>query len=134
MATRNTYRINSDQMEKLWEELNKKDSHTIKIEKRELQRNVSEVEKKKQQFGNVSDRAQQRIARCISLYRLSNINRFSIEVAEKVRSDFKEKLVHYLLYAIEELREVSKNLNEAENKIIDLSEKQSIELVRGIAI
>jgi hypothetical protein len=66
---------------------------------------MSEIEKKRpQQFSNVSESAVQHLTQLIEKYKLSNSNRFVIDSTEKVRSDLKEKMISYLLYAIQELK------------------------------
>lgn len=96
---------------------------------------MSELEKRKlQQFGNISEAGAQQLQRLIEKYKFSNSNRFVIDGTEKVRSDLKEKMISYLLYAIQELKEAHNVLTDKELSIVESSESQQIQLARRLAI
>lgn len=92
-----------------------------------MHKHASETEKRKvAQFGNISEAAGHQLQRLIERYKFSNSNRFVIDGTEKVRSDLKEKMISYLLYAIQELKEAHGSLTDKELEIIGLGESQQI--------
>jgi|JI6StandDraft_1071083.scaffolds.fasta_scaffold03670_16 hypothetical protein len=67
VTKRASHRIHSDRMEKMWEEMNRKEQLPQKFERREpLLKHISETEKRKvQQFGNISEAGTQHLQRLI---------------------------------------------------------------------
>lgn len=82
----------------------------------------------------MSERAAQHLTQLIEIYKFRNCNRFYIDATEKIRSDLKERVVSYLLYAIEELREVHGDLTAKEMELVEMADNEAIAQARRIAI